>query len=72
MENPWEQLYLSRISQMVFQLITRVSREPSVSRFKLAWRKWVGWCIGTNVDPLHCGIMASLNFLEEFFQAINK
>ena len=46
---------------MIFQLITRISREPSTSSFKSAWRKRVGWCIGKNVDPL-----------EEFVQAINE
>ena len=57
---------------MVFQLITRVIRGPPTSSFESAWRKWVGWCIGKNVDPRHCAIIASLNFLEEFFQAINQ
>ena len=61
MENFSKQLYLSRISQMIFELITRISTEPSTSSFKSAWRKRVGWCIGKNVDPL-----------EEFVQAINE
>ena len=69
-ENLWKQLHLARISQMVFQLITRPRRGRSTSSFESTWRKWVGWCIGKKVDPLHCDITASLNFLREISQAI--
>ena len=69
LENHWKQLYLSRISQMVSQLITRVRREPSTPSFKLAWRKRAGWCIGKKVDPLHCDVTGSLKILGKIFSS---
>lgn len=69
LENLWKQLYLSRISQIVSQLITRVRREPSTPSFKLAWRKRAGWCIGKKVDPLHCDVTGSLKILGKIFSS---
>ena len=36
--------------------------------YESAWKKWVGWCAGREIDPFQCDINSIINYLAFLFQ----
>jgi len=60
---------MSRVSEAAAKLISSSRKSSSSNNYESSWRKWVGWCSKRKIDPIHCDITPSLDFLGELFEA---
>ncbi|KAJ1159285.1 hypothetical protein NDU88_011952, partial [Pleurodeles waltl] len=53
------------ISQQAEGFIKRAWAKSTHKRYASAWRKWVSWCNGRDLNPMGSGIDMIINFLAE-------
>ena len=68
MDNLREKLCDTGLSKTASQLISECRRPSSSKNYESAWKKWVGWCAGREIDPFQCDINSIINYLAFLFQ----
>ena len=51
------------ISAEAAQLLLSGWSKGTNTTYQSAWKKWVGWCISREIDPLSCPVQPFLDFL---------
>lgn len=55
------------LSEKATDLITNSRRRGSISNYQSAWRKWTGWCMQQQADPVRCDVNIIANYLAMLF-----
>lgn len=69
MEDFWRQWEIPGLSPDAFRLISELWTSGTRKAYRLAWNKWICWCIQRDFNPISTDVVHVINFLTELFES---